>query len=212
MKLPSFSLTPTHFSRIDETADSLFYAAPRIVTHIDDNGLGAIQTFLNRHLPRHTTILDLMSSAFSHLPDGFPCQRVVGLGLNEVELQSNRVLDEYVIHDLNAEPNLPFTDAEFGGVVLTSSVQYLTQPVTIFREVRRILRPNGPFIVIFSNRMFVTKAVAVWRMTSDEGHIDLVKQYFCQAGCFFNMEFTDETPSAEEYTDPVYIVMARKQS
>ncbi|MDE0043425.1 MAG: methyltransferase domain-containing protein [Candidatus Poribacteria bacterium] len=212
MKLRNFPLSPAHFARIDKTADSLFYAVPRIVTHIDDNGIRAIQTFLNRCLPKHTIILDLMSSAFSHLPDGFPCQRVVGLGLNEIELRSNQVLDEYVIHDLNAEPNLPFTDAEFGGVILTASVQYLTQPVTIFREVRRILRPNGPFIVIFSNRMFITKAVAIWRMTSDEGHIDLVKQYFCQAGGFYNIAFTDETPSAEGYTDPVYIVMARKQS
>lgn len=212
MKLPNYSLTPTHFARIDETADSLFYAVPRIVTHIDDNGIRAIQTFLIRNLPRHATILDLMSSAFSHLPDEFPCHRVIGLGLNEVELRSNKALDEYVIHDLNAEPNLPFTDAEFGGVVLTASVQYLTQPVTIFREVRRILRPNAPFIVIFSNRMFVTKAVAVWRITSDEGHVDLVTHYFCQAGGFHNVTYSDKTPSVEGYTDPVYIVMARKQS
>ena len=212
MKLANFSLTPAHFARIDETADSLFYAAPRIVTHIDDNGIKAIQALLSRHLPKHSIILDLMSSAFSHLPDGFPRQRVVGLGLNEVELRSNQVLDEYVIHDINAEPSLPFTDAEFGGVILTASVQYLTQPVTIFREVRRILRPNGPFIVIFSNRMFVTKAVAVWRMTSDEGHVDLVTHYFCQAGGFHNITFSNRTPSVDGYTDPVYIVMARKQS
>ena len=212
MKLPNYSLTPTHFARIDETADSLFYAAPRIVTHIDDNGIKAIQAFLSRHLPSHTIILDLMSSAFSHLPDGFPCQRVVGLGLNEVELRSNQILDEYVIHDINAEPNLPFTDAEFGGVILTASVQYLTKPVTVFREVRRILQPNGPFIVIFTNRMFMTKAVAAWRMTSDEGHVELVMQYFSQAGGFHNVTYSDRTPSVEGYTDPVYIVMARKLS
>ena len=128
-----------------------------------------------------------MSSAFSHLPDGFPCQRSVGLGLNEVELRANQVLDEYVIHDLNVEPNLPFTDAEFAGVLLTASLQYLTKPVKVFREVQRILQPNGSFIVIFSNRMFATKAVAIWRMTSDEGHVDLVTHYIYQAGGFQNI-------------------------
>ena len=211
MKLTGFSLTPNHFARIDETADSLFYNVPRIVTHIDDNGIRSIQAFLESQLPKYATILDLMSSAFSHLPDGFPCQRAVGLGLNEVELQANQVLDEYVIHDLNVEPNLPFTDAEFAGVLLTASVQYLTKPVKVFREVQRILQPNGSFIVIFSNRMFATKAVAIWRMTSDEGHVDLVTHYFYQAGGFQNITFLDKTPPVEAYTDPVYIVMARKQ-
>ena len=212
MKLTSFSLTPAHFARIDESADALFYSVPRIVTHIDDNGIRTIQAFLNHHLPKHTTILDLMSSAFSHLPDGFPCQRVVGLGLNEVELRSNPVLDEYLIHDLNIEPNLPFTDAEFAGVILTASVQYLTKPVQVFREVRRILQPNAPFIVIFSNRMFATKAIAIWRVTSDEGHVDLVTHYFYRAGGFHNITFLDKTPPVDGYTDPVYIVMAKKQS
>ena len=211
MKLTGFSLTPTHFARIDETADSLFYNVPRIVTHIDDNGIRSIQAFLESQLPKYATILDLMSSAFSHLPDGFPCQRSVGLGLNEVELRANQVLDEYVIHDLNVEPNLPFTDAEFAGVLLTASVQYLTKPVKVFREVQRILQPNGSFIVIFSNRMFATKAVAIWRMTSDEGHVDLVTHYIYQAGGFQNITFLDKTPPVEAYTDPVYIVMARKQ-
>ncbi len=212
MKLRSFSLSPTHFARIDETADSLFYAAPRIVTHIDDNGIRAIQSFLDRHLPKHATILDLMSSAFSHLPHEFPTHRIVGLGLNEVELRSNQILDEYVVHDLNADPKLPFADAEFEGVILTASVQYLTKPVTVFREVCRILRPDGPFIVIFSNRMFVTKAVAVWRLTSDEGHAELVSHYFRRAAGFHDIAFMDRTPSVDGYTDPVYVVMARKQS
>lgn len=211
MKFPSFSLTPTHFARIDETDDSLFYSVPRIVTHIDDNGIKAIQAFLNLYLPKHAAILDLMSSAFSHLPEEFPCQRVIGLGLNEVELRSNLALDEYVIHDLNAEPRIPFADAEFAGVILTASVQYLTKPVQVFREVRRILQPNAPFIVIFSNRMFPTKAVVIWRMTSDEEHVDLVTHYFSQADGFHDITPFDRTPTVDGYTDPVYIVMAKKQ-
>ena len=31
------ALPPAAFARIDETDDRLFYAEPRIVTHIDDN-------------------------------------------------------------------------------------------------------------------------------------------------------------------------------
>ena len=122
------ALPPAAFARIDETDDRLFYAEPRIVTHIDDNAIVAIKEFFDQTLPRDAAILDLMSSAFSHLPEGFPAQRIVGLGLNAVELQVNPVLDEYIVHDLNANPTLPFDDEEFAAVIMTVSMQYLTKP------------------------------------------------------------------------------------
>ena len=204
------ALPPEAFARIDETDDRLFYAEPRIVTHIDDNAIAAIEEFFDQTLPRNATILDLMSSAFSHLPERFSTQRVVGLGLNAVELQVNPALDEYVVHDLNANPILPFDDAEFGVVIMTVSMQYLTKPVEIFREVHRILQPDGPFIVIFSNRLFPTKAVYIWRATSDDDHAKLVQHYFRLAGDYAKITFLDCTPQTDEYTDPVYVVMANK--
>lgn len=204
------ALPPQAFARIDETDDHLFYAEPRIVTHIDDNAIAAIKEFFDQTLPKNAAILDLMSSAFSHLPEGFPTQRMVGLGLNAVELQANPVLDEYVIHDLNANPTLPFDDGEFAAVIMTVSMQYLTKPVEVFREVHRILQPDGPFIVIFSNRLFPTKAVYIWRVTSDVEHAELVQHYFYSAGGYTASPFLDCTPRTDEYTDPVYIVMANK--
>ena len=204
------ALPPEAFARIDETDDRLFYAEPRIVAHIDDNAIAAIKEFFNQTLPRNATILDLMSSAFSHLPEGFPAQRIVGLGLNAVELRVNPVLDEYVIHDLNANPTLPFDDGEFAAAIMTVSMQYLTKPVEVFREVHRILQPDSPFIVIFSNRLFPTKAVYIWRVTSDAEHTKLVQHYFHLAGDYTKIAFLDCTPQTDEYTDPVYVVMAKK--
>ena len=205
------SLPPAYFARIDETDDCLFYVEPRIVTHIDDNAIAAIRDFFDQALPRNAVILDLMSSAFSHLSEGFPAKRIVGLGLNAVELQANPVLDEYVLHDLNANPVLPFADGEFGAAVLTVSVQYLIKPLEIFREVHRILQPGGPFIVIFSNRMFPTKAVYIWRVTSEAQHAELVQLYFCLAGGYEGIAALDCMPQTERYTDPVHIIMAHKR-
>ena len=203
-------LPPAAFARIDETDDHLFYAEPRIVTHIDDNAIAAIKEFFDQTLPRNAAILDLMSSAFSHLPEGFPAQRVVGLGLNAVELQVNPVLNEYVVHDLNANPILPFDDGEFAAVIMTVSMQYLTKPIEVFCEVHRILQPGSPFIVIFSNRLFPTKAVYIWRVTSDAEHAKLVQHYFHLAGGYAETMFLDYTSPTNEYTDPVYVVMANK--
>jgi ubiquinone/menaquinone biosynthesis C-methylase UbiE len=117
-----------------------------------------------------------------------------------------------VVHDVNAYPRLPFDDDVFDAAVLTVSIQYLTQPIAVFQEVNRVLKPSGLFAVIFSNRMFPTKAVAVWRAMGDDQHIKLVNSYFHYAGNFVGLEAQDRTPQADEYTDPVYIVMARKGS
>ena len=129
-------------------------------------------------------------------------------GLNAEEMADNPDLDAYVVHNVNTDPQLPFDSDTFDAVVLTVSIQYITQPIAIFQEVWRILRPGGPFVVIFSNRMFPTKAVAIWRMLDDQQHIDLVASYFHYAGDFVGVEARNWSPSA--YTDPVYVVLARK--
>ena len=41
------------------------------------------------------------------------------------------------------------------------SIQYLTQSVLDFQQINRILQPDRPLIIFYSNRMFPTKAIAV---------------------------------------------------
>jgi Methyltransferase domain len=203
---------PEHFARLDESPDPEFYSFPRKVVHIDDAAIAAVKQFFADVLPPDGVILDLLSSWRSHWPEGLPKQRLVGLGLNAEEMAENPDLDEYVVHDVNADMRLPFDDNTFDAVVLTVSIQYVTKPIEVFRDVNRVLKPGGLFAVIFSNRMFPTKAVAVWRALDDEQHIKLVNSYFYYAGNFVALEAQDRTPSAAEYTDPVYVVMAHKAS
>ena len=47
--------------------------------------------------------------------------RLVGLGLNAVEMEKNVDLDAHVVHDVNTDSSLPFDDASFNGVVITVS-------------------------------------------------------------------------------------------
>ena len=197
---------PEHFRREDETPDERFYAAPRLVVHIDDRAIGALRQFFREVLPPRAAVLDLMSSWRSHLPDDVQFSRVAGLGLNAVELAENPQLTEMVVHDLNLDPRLPFEDAEFDAVLLTVSVQYLVRPVEVFAEVGRVLRPAGQFIVSFSNRMFPTKAVNIWRASNDSQHALLVTEYMRQAGSFRDATSVDRTPA--DLGDPLYIVRA----
>src|SRR5690606_12780663 len=131
-------LRPEHYRRIDETDDARFYAAPRLVNHIDDAAIAAATSFYAHVLPRGAEVLDLMSSWVSHLPAGHDFVAVAGLGMNEVELRENPQLTEWTVHDLNADPVLPYDSGRFDGAVVTVSVQYLVRPVEVFAEVGRV--------------------------------------------------------------------------
>lgn len=201
---------PEHFQRVDESGDALFYAIPRLVTHIDDLAIAAATRFYATLLPGGARVLDLMSSWVSHLPEGRTYSGVTGLGLNAEELAANTCLTERVVQDLNLEPVLPFDDETFDAAIVTVSVQYLTRPSEVFEEVGRVLRPGAPFAVTYSNRMFPTKAVAVWRALSDRDHAELIGAYFRLSGRFGPAQAYDLSPGPG--SDPLYAVVARRLS
>jgi SAM-dependent methyltransferase len=125
-------------------------------------------------------------------------------------MEKNPDLDDHVVHDLNVDPVLPFDDASFDGVAITVSIQYLVRPVDVFREVHRVLKPGGVFLVIFSNRMFFTKAVRIWVMSGDGDRMELVATYMELAGSFEDITRMYLNPDRGEMEDPVYVVLARK--
>ena len=205
---PGDLFRPEYFRRDDERPDALFYAEPRLVVHIDEHAIRAIGAYLSETLPAGGALLDLMSSWRSHLPERPAMGKVVGLGLNRVEMKENPQLDEAVTHDLNAHPALPFRDEAFDAAVLTVSVQYLTRPEQVFAEVARVLKPGARFHVIYSNRMFPTKATAIWKALSDADRAKLIAAYFRRAGGWGEPEARDITPRVGAYSDPVYVVSA----
>ncbi len=196
------------FRRADESPDDRFYSVARKVTHIDDGAIAAVTSLYAELLPEGAVVLDLMSSWRSHLPPGRPA-RAVGLGMNAEELADNPQLDEVLVADLNARPALPFPDAAFDAVVCCVSVQYLTRPIEVFAEVARVLRPDGPFVVTFSNRCFPDKAVAAWMGGDDEDHVTLVSAYFERTPGFGAVEAGASRPG---WGDPLYAVWARSLS
>jgi SAM-dependent methyltransferase len=194
---------------MDESVDTLFYEYPRKVVHIDDAAIEVVKQLYSEVLPRDGALLDLMSSWRSHLPDSLGSKLVVGLGMNAEEMADNPQLLAAIIHDLNRNPSLPFTDEAFDGAMCAVSVQYMVKPVAVFREVNRVLRPDAPFVLTFSNRCFPVKAVAVWRATSDEDHLRIVKAYFEASGGWRDITAEDRSP-AGSLSDPLYAVWAYK--
>jgi SAM-dependent methyltransferase len=134
-----------------------------------------------------------MSSWISHF-ERAP-RTLTGLGLNAAELEANPALTARVVHDLNAEPTLPFAEASFDGAVCCVSVDYLVRPLEVFAEVARTLRPGAVFCVTFSNRCFATKAIRGWLATDDAGHVGYVRR-------LFELTTRFEPPSSALRTDP----------
>ncbi|MGC9527051.1 MAG: class I SAM-dependent methyltransferase [Limnospira sp.] len=165
-------------SKLDETEDTLFYAYPRFVTHVDEGFIDQLTQLYRDRIPPESQVLDLMSSWVSHLPDDVKFAHVEGHGMNGDELARNRQLDHYFIQDLNKNPKLPLGDREFDAVSICVSVQYLQYPEAVFQEMHRVLKPGGIAIVSFSNRMFFQKAIAAWREATEAKRVKLVEGYF----------------------------------
>jgi SAM-dependent methyltransferase len=209
------------FTRLDESDDRIFYSKTRMVPHLDRVALATVERVIGTLIvERNPVILDLMASLDSHIPPEVEPEEVVGLGLNRNELMKNRSLTEHVIHDLNADPYLPFPDNTFDVVLNTASVDYMTQPIEVFQDVARVLKPGGLYLVIFSNRMFKKKAVKAWRESPESERVLLVELFFRIAG-----EFERPTtfvsrgyprPEDEKYaplgipSDPIWAVYAEK--
>ncbi len=198
-------LPPSAFAKADPSPDPLFYAEPRLVTHIDDAAVATVTELYRGLLPAGGAILDLMSSWVSHLPAEVAYAGVTGLGMNAAELAANPRLDRRLVQDLNADPILPLPDRSFDAACICVSVQYLQRPVEVFAELARVLRPGAPLVVTFSNRCFPTKAVAIWRALDGAGQQRLMALAMRDAG----FAATEQRASVPRRGDPIWAVIGR---
>jgi len=198
------------FARLDDSDDASFYATSRFVEHIDDRAVKALTKYQDDALKGSSTALDLCASWTSHVTRA-PSVKFAGLGMNSEELHKNALLTERVVMDLNKTPQpLPWRDATFDNVLLQLSVDYLTQPIEVFKEIHRILKPGGRVHVSFSNRVFIDKAVASWTGKSDITHIEQVGDYLRLSG-FTSAPTALELAGLAKGLDPLYVVIGQKE-
>jgi len=207
--------------RADEAPDTAFYSQPRMVNHVDAQAREHLATACAGFLQPGMRVLDLMSSVQSHLPAELPeGVRVAGLGLNMQELEANPRLDERHVQDLNAQPGLPFEDGGFDLVLCSLSVEYLTDPLAVFAEVRRVLAPGGRFVLSFSDRWFPTKVAGAWPDLHPFERMGQVLHWLLETGGYEDLHtvsirnwwrpFDDAYYGQLHASDPVFIVDARR--
>lgn len=210
---------PDAFKRMDESPDSEFYKKPRFVDHIDTQAKAILRELHLRFVSEGSYILDLMSSVTTHLPEDFKA-KIIGLGLNEEELKANPLLSDYVIWDLNAQPEIPFPDNTFDALLCSLSIEYLTQPELIIKEMARVLKPGGKVIISFSNRWFPPKVIKLWTELHEFERLGWVLQMVWASNLFKDLfAFSSRNwprPVDDKYfpalktADPMYAVVATK--
>jgi hypothetical protein len=127
----STSAASSQFGRLDASPDSVFYADPRFVEHVDEQAVKAMTNYISREaIPNGSdvSVLDLCSSWTSHIDltkTSSKPKRISGLGMNSKELERNPVLDDWVVRDLNDNPTLPHDDNSFDVVLCQLSIDYL---------------------------------------------------------------------------------------
>ncbi len=217
-RIDFFSDNP--FNRLDESQDTHFYTHARLVPHIDRKASEIISNVYGELLQTDMQILDLMSSWQSHLPETLGLAKLTGLGMNAEELQQNPKLTDFLVQDINQTPKFSFENDSFDAVICSLSVEYLTQPIAIFDEVARILKPQGKFILSFSNRWFPPKVINIWHELHEFERMGLVLEYFLKSGKYQNLATysmrnflrpeNDKHINETQFSDPVYVVWGEK--
>ena len=202
------------FVREDEDDDDDFYSMPRFCYHIDEGAVRAITNYYKEAIPEGSRVLDICSSWVSHYPTDFPAKMsaISATGMNALELEQNVQLSDFAPKNLNADPTLPYEDESFDVVTCVVSVDYLTRPLEVFKEVNRVLKPGGKFILSQSNRCFPSKAIAMWLGQSDHEHCLVVAAYFHYSQGWERAKMYDASPLGPRTADPIFVVEARKGS
>ena len=87
--------------KLDESNDEKFYKDPKFVYHLDLNFRKYLTNIYTNEINNFSTVLDLMSSWDSYLPEGKNYKKVIGHGLNKQELEKNKMLDSFWIQNFN---------------------------------------------------------------------------------------------------------------
>ncbi|EIJ32820.1 class I SAM-dependent methyltransferase [Thiothrix nivea] len=204
------------FTRMDEREDALFYTNERLVNHLDKTAIAEVSAIYAKLLKPGMKVLDLMSSWVSHLPASLTDLHVTGLGMNQAELDANPRLNASVVQDLNQNPQLPFADNNFDAVICTVSVEYLTQPLAVMRELARVTSTGGVVVMTFSERWFPPKVIDIWPEMHPFERQGLVLDYFLKTDGLTELHTEsirglprpeDDKHSRETHlSDPVYAV------
>ena len=202
--------------KLDESNDQEFYSDPKFVYHLDANFRQNLSDLYQNEITDNSTVLDLMSSWDSYLPQGKKYKKVIGHGLNKLELEKNKIFDSYWIQNFNLNQEIPIDNKSIDYCLMVAAWQYLQYPENLTKEISRILSDQGKIIIAFSNRAFWHKAPNIWTSSSEEERVKYVRRVLITNG--FNepkiiKKFNQPALNIFNFLnkDPFYCLIATKE-
>ena len=203
--------------KLDESNDQEFYSEPKFVYHLDANFRQNLSDLYQNEITDNSTVLDLMSSWDSYLPQGKKYKKVIGHGLNKLELEKNKIFDSYWIQNFNLNQEIPLDNKSIDYCLMVAAWQYLQYPENLTKEIARILSDQGKIMIAFSNRAFWHKAPNIWTSSTEEERVKYVRKVLITNG--FNepkiiKKFNQTAVSIFNFLnkDPFYCLVAKKNT
>lgn len=205
-------LHPAAFTRANSEPDRDFFARRSESTLMDAGARTAVTALYQTTLPASGVILDLMAGELSHLPEESAHETVIGLDVNEAGLVRNKALSQRIVQDINETSHIDLPDASLDAACLCDGFAYLTDPLGVFQEIHRLLRPGAPFIVTFSDNFIPQKAVALWQALDPADRARLVSLMLDRAG-FGDLDTGEVVPPEDltAWNDTVHAVIGRRK-
>ncbi|MBT7444557.1 MAG: methyltransferase domain-containing protein [Methylococcales bacterium] len=201
------------FARMMDSDDAKFYSKTHTENDVDGTAQGILQQAYRQLLTPSDTILDLMTGRQSYLIEH--SGEVIGLGLNDAAMCENSELESHFIHDVNATPELPFSNNQFDSAICSFSVEYLTQPIAVFEQIKRTVKPGGLFAIAISNRYQQEKVTQLWQDLHEQERVGFVLELMKKAG-FDNLNSwslnglyrPDDDPRIKQsvFADPIFVI------
>ena len=202
--------------KLDETNDENFYSDPKFVYHLDANFRNYLSSVYKKEIYDNSTVLDLMSSWDSYLPQEKKYKKVIGHGLNKEELERNKTLNSFWTQNFNVNQNIDLESESVDFCLMVAAWQYLQYPEKLTKEIARILSYRGKVIISFSNRAFWHKAPNIWTSSTEEERIKYVRKILITNGFQepkIIKKFNDQTFNFLSIfkNDPFYCLIATKE-
>jgi len=201
--------------KVDISNDYIFYQKPRYVNHLSSSFRERLSRLYSEYLCNHHVVLDLMSSWISHLPTHTKYKKVIGHGMNELELRANNRLDSFWVQNFNEIQNIPLEDSSIDVALVVAGWQYLQYPEKVSLELSRILKSDSLLLISFTNRAFWTKSPNIWTYSSEDKRIDYVKNILSTNGWRIKKIINEKTYENKLFgfytieSDPFFSVVAR---
>lgn len=140
-------------------------------------------------------ILSIFSGNESYYSPG-KISEFVALSPVSDHLEESESFSIRFLHDFETDSKLPFDDGVFDAALFNFHIGKLTRPIEFFREVARVLKPEGVFLVTFIHPHYSKQFTRMWAMGDGQDHVVQSESFFEYSG-----DFTKSTTLAIHESD-----------